>query len=470
HRVLLLERERFPRHQIGESLLPATVHGICTLLGVKGQLERAKFVRKNGGTFLWGLNQKPWSFGFSISPVLGDSAGFAYQVERAKFDQILLENARLKGVTIQEEAAVKRVISENGRVSGVEYTDDRGRKCTARARFVADASGNQSVIARNVGDRVFSKFFQNVALYCYFENGKRLPPPNHGNILCATFNQGWFWYIPLSDKLTSVGAVIGHEHAHQLKGGYEQAMRAFIDSCPIINEYLAGATRVTDGIYGAFRVRKDYSYSSTRFWRPGMVLVGDAACFVDPVFSSGVHLATYAGLLAARSINTVLNGAIDEARCFQEFESRYRREFSNFYQFLIAFYDINQDEESYFWHARKVLNTSEKANEAFVRLVAGVSEPDLALNGAAGYFEARKDIGRVFDSAGNTYVDALDADPAASDFNSQTLINDLLSEAAELQALGRRGSVRKTEKPAMPGGLIASPDGFRWREVPASEV
>src|SRR6185295_2961241 len=128
------------------------------------------------------------------------------------------------------------------------------------------------------------------------------------------------------------------------------------------------------------------SYCNTRFWKPGVVLIGDAACFIDPVFSSGVHLSTYSALLAARSINTCLRKELDEDRCFKEFEERYRREFSNFYQFLLAFYDMHEDEESYFWSARKVLETEESANEAFIRLVGGVSSSGEPLYDSADEF------------------------------------------------------------------------------------
>src|SRR5262249_48607078 len=156
------------------------------------------------------------------------------------------------------------------------------------------------------------------------------------------------------------------------------------------------ATRVTEGMYGEIRTRKDYSYTHNRFWIPGAVLVGDAACFIDPVFSSGVHLATYSALLAARSINTVLAGKLDEARCFEEFERRYRREYGHFYEFLVAFYDMHQQTESYFWKARKVLNTDERDNDAFVRLVAGMSaEAEPAFAGQH-YFEGRAGVGEAF--------------------------------------------------------------------------
>lgn len=124
-------------------------------------------------------------------------------------------------------------------------------------------------------------------------------------------------------------------------------------------------------MHGQVRVRKDYSYATNSFVKDGMLLAGAAACFVDPVFSTGVHLATYGGLLAARSINSVLGGELDEATVMAEFEGRYRREYGVFYVFLTAFYDMRQREESYFWEARKVTAFGETDLEAFATLAGG---------------------------------------------------------------------------------------------------
>jgi len=473
HRVLLLERERFPRHQIGESLLPATIHGICALLGVKEEVESQGFPRKNGGTFRWGKSPEPWTFNFTKRP--NDRYGYAYQVERAKFDDILLRNARKKGVDVREGPEVTGLLYEGERVAGVRYRDPEGREHQARARFVADTMGNKSHVAPSVGERVYSKFFQNVALYAYYENGKRLPPPNSGNILCAAFKSGWFWYIPLSDTLTSVGAVVAKEAAGRIRESPEEAMRSYIDECPIIRDHLSGARRVTSGIYGEHRIRKDYSYCNTRFWAPGLVLVGDAACFIDPVFSSGVHLATYSALLAARSINTCLRGdaSISEEAAFKEFEQRYRREFGKFYQFLIAFYDMVQDESSYFWTARKILNTEERDNEAFVSLVAGISEADEPLfqGGAAGYFDDRQGFGAYFgdmlareapELKGAATRPAAPVRPDPARFDADKFMQGFTGEIAQLQILAAMGERRPAERPLTQGGLVASADGFHW--------
>jgi FAD-dependent halogenase len=381
HRVVLLEKEAFPRYQIGESLLPSTVHGICRMIGVTDELAKAGFNRKLGGTFRWGASPEPWTFFFSTSQKMSaENALYAYQVERSKFDKILLDNARRLGAEVRENCSVTDIIEDADRVRGVSYITADGVEGQIRAKYVVDASGNKSRIYKHVGgERKYSEFFRSVALFGYFNGGKRLPAPNSGNILSAAFDSGWIWYIPLSDTLTSVGAVVRREMADKIKGDPETALLALIDECPLIKEYLRDAKRVTEGQYGELRVRTDYSYSNTKMWRPGMVLVGDAACFIDPVFSTGVHLATYSALLAARSINSAIAGTVDEEAGFREFEQRYMREYGTFYQFLVNFYDMHVSESSYFWTAKKITGDTAPELESFVNLVGGVSSGEAAL-------------------------------------------------------------------------------------------
>jgi halogenation protein CepH len=459
HRVLLLERDKFPRYQIGESLLPATIHGVCKILGLSEELKEAGFVRKLGGTFKWGTNPEPWTFAFSTASAISAPKAYAYQVERSKFDHMLLKNAAHNGVDVREQQVVKEIVFEEGRATGVEFLDERGNPRRANARYIIDASGNQSQIHRNVGQRIYSNFFQNLALFGYYENGYRFPPPRDGNIFCAAFKDGWFWYIPLSATLTSVGAVVSKECASLLKAGHEEAMANFIASCPEIADMLSNAKRITEGQYGQLRVRKDWSYSNERFWVPGLVLVGDAACFIDPVFSSGVHLATYSALLAARSINSILNDGMDETRCFEEFEKRYRREFRNFYEFLASFYDMHQNEDSYFWKARKILNTRQSTQEAFVSLVSGVSNlRDEELMVESHQLERIKEELEQLQNSDQ---------PAAPYFSAEkeAFLDTLVEEATQMQRQAHLGAMGDDEQPLFAGGLIPSADGFRWRET-----
>jgi halogenation protein CepH len=462
HRVLVLEKESFPRYQIGESLLPSTIHGTCRMTGVADQLAAAGFTRKRGGTFRWGANPDPWAFSFSVSPKMAGATSFAYQVQREKFDKILLDNAASKGAEVREQASVTDLIDGDDRVRGVLYTDAEGVEHQVFANFVVDASGHRSRIYKRVGGaRVYSDFFRSLALFGYFEGGKRLPPPNSGNILSAAFESGWFWYIPLSDTLTSVGAVVRREMAARVQGDPEEALKTLIDECPLVRDYLSEATRVTEGTYGQIRVRKDYSYHHTTFWRPGLALIGDAACFVDPVFSSGVHLATYSGLLAARSINCVLAGTVDEATAFHEFETRYRREYGVFYEFLMSFYDMHVDENSYFWSAKKVTQNQHSELEAFVDLVGGVSSADFGENDAESVAVRFKTGSAEFATAVDKMAD--DEEGSMVPLFKSSIVRQAMREGAAIQTRALLGADGGAEVPMFPGGLVPTEDGMRWK-------
>lgn len=379
HNVLLLEKDKHPRYQIGESLLPNTL-GVCKMLGVLPQVERAGFTPKTGGIWYWGRNQEGFGFDFGELPgARRFGKNWSYQVERRKFDKILIDHAKKTGVTVRERREVLGLLEEDGRIVGVRYRDPGGKKREARARYVADAGGNGAQLHKHVGERSYVEHFRNVALFCYYKGGRRMPAPRSGNILNVTFDKGWFWYIPLKPDLTSVGAVIPSRHAELLKGGHERAMKRFIDACPKIKEFLGDTPRVKTGVYGKFRVRKDWSYYTTKFWRPGLVLIGDAACFVDPLFSTGVHLATYSAALAARALDRCLRAqneqdAATEAQHLDEFEKAYQKEYGRICAFLIEFYDQNKTKEQYFEEAQKILHTQETDRQAFIRLVSGFAQ------------------------------------------------------------------------------------------------
>ncbi|WP_030024485.1 tryptophan 7-halogenase [Streptomyces monomycini] len=465
HRVLLLEREHFPRYQIGESLLPSTVHGIGRLLGVGDALREAGFTRKRGGTFRWGSSPEPWTFSFADSPGLGESTGYAYQVERTRFDELLLDHARQVGADVREGCTVRRVLRadgrDDGRVHGLAYRTPDGAESEVHARYVVDASGNTGRLHRAAGgERVYSPFFRNIAVFGYFENGRRLPPPNQGNILCAAFDGGWFWYIPLSDRLTSVGAVVHREHAGQVQGDPEQALAKLVDRCPLVRDHLADARRVTEGTYGAVRVRKDYSYCDTRFWAPGVALVGDAACFIDPVFSSGVHLATYAAMLTARSINTVLGTGMDERRAFDEFEARYRREYTVFHDFLAAFYTMQAPSDTYFQQARELTGGQAGAVASFINLVGGLASGDRALTDAGQVTDLLGTAAQVLDKSVRGYQPSTDGDP----WDESPMLGETFAQSDLLAEQGTAGGGFGETAPQFPGGLVATEDGLHWAE------
>lgn len=375
HRVLLLDREVFPRFQFGESLLPATIHGVCRLLGVTDELA-AEFRVKSGATFRWGADEEPWAFSFADSPRLTEATAFAYQAERRRFDEILLRNAQAKGVEVREGCAVTGVTEAGDRVTGLRYTDPGGEQHEVAARHVVDASGTGSSLSSGVGGtREYSETLRGVALFGYFGRCRQ-PAPYSGNTLIAAFDSGWFWYTPVTGGLTSVGAVVRPELAAKVEGDREQAFAALIAECPLIADLLAEASLVTAGGFGKLRVAANDAYAHTTFWRPGMVLVGDAACFADQVLATGVHLATHGALLAARSITSVLAGERDEASAMTEFEAGYRSEYEVLHDFLESFHDENINRENIFRYAKKVTGSEYADVEAFATLAAGLSSGD----------------------------------------------------------------------------------------------
>src|SRR5438552_16629210 len=372
HRVLVLERERFPRYHIGESLLSATLP-ILDAVGATPAIERHGFLRKPGGTFLWGRQPQPWSFWFREDP---GGRPHAFHVLRSEFDQLLLENARAHGADVRE-AHVVMAVETGGATPVVHVERAGGTRLTLTPRFVIDASGQTALIGRAESLRRFDQFFKNLAIFAYFRGAERLPGELSNHILSAAFPDGWFWYIPLHDGTMSVGAVVDTRRWREIAAeDTERTYRGLIARCPAIADRLARATLVSP-----VRVIRDYSYTSTRFTGPGFLLAGDAACFIDPVFSTGVHLACLAGFLGARAVDRILSGAAPEAEALAEYDAAYRGAFERYLRFLYFFYDHNEDPDSYFWTARRLLTHAPaelSTRAAFVRLVSGNGDWDAA--------------------------------------------------------------------------------------------
>jgi halogenation protein CepH len=365
-RVRVLERERFPRYHVGESLLSATLP-ILAHVGVLPAIEQAGFIRKPGGTFLWGTTPEPWTFWFREDP---GGYGHAYHVVRAEFDAILLRHAAREGAEVTEGCTVEGV-EGTGPLRVTARCED-GTPLVVEATHVVDASGQHALIGRRAQLREYNPFFKNLALWSYFTGAARLEEPFTDNIFSAAFGDGWCWYIPLHDGTMSVGAVVDaarwreRTRAEDLEATY----RALLDACVPVARMLAGAHQVAP-----VRVIRDYSYSSTRFHDGGAVLVGDAACFIDPVFSTGVHLACLAGLLAAEALERTLGGE-PVAAAFADYDAAYRRAFERYRRFVTFFYNHHQATDSYFWQARKLVDPGAELSlrEAFVRLVAGTND------------------------------------------------------------------------------------------------
>ena len=366
HQVVLLERERFPRHHIGESLLPASIP-VLEELGVLPAIQQAGFLPKWGATMVWGKENTPWSWYFRET---NQQHPHAYQVWRPHFDQLLLDNSRTHGVEVREGYTVREVLFEHGRAVGVRFTTDDAAEHVAHARFIVDASGQSALLGRQLDVRRWDPLFQNLAVYGYFAGAQRLPDPDETNILVESYPHGWFWNIPLHTGWMSVGAVVdSHSGQEGMRhSGQQHFLIEQIAQAPYTRQMLQEANLVS----GPF-VLKDWSYVSDEVVGDGYILVGDAACFVDPLFSSGVHLALMAGVLAAAYVTTSLKDPSLREAAGRVYKDLYYKEYGHFHDMAALFYSSNRTLDSYFWEARRLLggNGHLSPRQAFIHAVAG---------------------------------------------------------------------------------------------------
>ena len=365
-RVLLLERERFPRAHVGESLLPASIP-VLEELGVVPAVEQAGFLPKWGATMVWGRSRQPWSWYFRET---NRSHPHAYQVWRAEFDKILLDNSREKGVDVREGRHVSEVVFRDGRAAGVRFRDEGGQERVAEAQLVIDASGQNGLVGRQLGLREWDSFFQNLAVYGYFDSGKRLASPDENNIFIEACPDGWLWNIPLPGGCSSVGAVVDSAAGQAgINGaGARNFLLEQVGQAPYMSEMLRSGTLRDDPA-----VVRDWSYVCRPMVGNGYILAGDAACFVDPLFSSGVHLALMSGVMAAAWVMSALADAGIAGPAGMVYQELYLKEYTHFRELARLFYSSNRTADSYFWEARRILEADESLSprNAFIRAVAG---------------------------------------------------------------------------------------------------
>lgn len=362
-RVLVLERARMPRPHIGESLLPGVLPYLDAL-GVREEIERAGFERKEGQTFVWGRDRTPWEIDFRELDVYP----YAYFVDRGRFDQILFDHARRSGAEAREESTVTRLLFERGRAVGVSYRSKDGEEREERARFVIDASGQSALTARG-GDLIRPvRGLKNVALWSYWEGAARLPDHRRAHILTTSVPEGWIWVIPLGDR-TSVGVVTSRAtRADRDAQGATAWYEGVIQRSEPVRALLAGAKRI-EGVTGA----RDWSYRARRVAGPGILLAGDAACFIDPILSTGVHLAMTAGYWSAACVHSALAEPRHEAFLARFYEETIFAAYRELLAQVKAFYRAEGRRDSVYWTSKQILRTSAvRPDLAFLFITAGL--------------------------------------------------------------------------------------------------
>jgi flavin-dependent dehydrogenase len=302
HAVTLFERDRFPRYHVGESLIPGT-YWVLERLGIIPALESGGFVEKHSVQFV--TEEGKVSAPFYFADYKADASAQTWQVTRREFDRLMLDNARAKGVDVQEGVRVLEVLFEEGRAVGVRVAGESGGERSVRCRVVVDAAGQSGMIQDRLGLRQWDPDLKKAAIWTYWKGAVRETGRDAGAtlVLQTQGKKGWFWYIPLADDITSVGVVADQEFLFQGRSSKDPAAiyAEELARCPGLVPRLAAAERVEP-----FRVAKEYSYRSSQVAGDGWVLVGDALGFLDPLYSSGILLALKSGALAADAIDAGL--------------------------------------------------------------------------------------------------------------------------------------------------------------------
>lgn len=329
-KVLVLEKEVFPRFHIGESLLPYN-RGIFEELGLMPKLQAAGFPRKFGAQFFIGNGSKAVKFVFAtgVFTRIKDTI----QVERAKFDDILLKHAAESGVEVREGWTVTR-FEENDDAVAVDATDPAGQSHRLTARFLVDASGRGNLTGNQEGIRVIHPNLRKLAVFGHFHHVRRDEGPTGGDTLIVRLQDRWFWLIPVSAEKTSVGCVM--DQAEFARAGlspaeiFEKSWR----SSPVMVSRMASAERV-----GSIQATGDFSYHNKRYVGKRLLRVGDAAGFMDPIFSAGVFLAMYSGRMAARVLIPLLDqGGRTSAARLNAYEKRLKSSMKFYWEMVHKFY------------------------------------------------------------------------------------------------------------------------------------
>ena len=354
HRVLLLEREKFPRYHVGESLLPFS-YGPLERLGMIPRLRQSAFVKKYSVLFVSqnGRASQPFYF---FNRYDKDTVAQTWQVLRSEFDEILLNHARSKGAVVMEETTVKELLREpcssqpaesnqslltsdaTGKVAGVSAQLKSGEIVEFRAPITLDCSGRESFAAVRNNWRIKDPFLNKVAVWTYYQGSKREPGIDEGQTTVAFVpDKGWFWHIPQHNDMVSVGVVA--EGKYLAREGVRDPAAMFqreIGENLWIKDHLSVGEQV-----GPYYLTSEYSFHVRHCGAEGLLLVGDAFCFLDPVFSSGLMLALKSGVMAGDAVHEALVAHDISPLRFSEYATQLRTGIENMRKLVYAFYNPN---------------------------------------------------------------------------------------------------------------------------------
>jgi FADH2-dependent halogenase len=347
-RVVVFEREKFPRFHIGESLLPFSMKAF-TRLGLQEKFLSAGFMKKYGGEIMSACSDTGTRFYFKDG--YRSQTDHAYQVTRSDFDKVLLEHAAESGAEVHEQTVISNVMfradevilsyksvscNEVGSARCADRTSQRDVPTTegeVRARYLVDASGRTSVLGRQFKIKKTYDHLQKLSIFAHYDGVWR-PEGIDGTltVLIRAVDR-WFWLIPLADERTSVGVVLDSETFRKSQLNADDFLEQALAEQPTIAKRMTNARRVSKTF-----VEADFSYRSARLHGDRWLLTGDAAGFIDPIFSSGVFLAVFSGEKCADALNEVLDHPRKTKRLFGRYERSVNRAMDVYLRFVNAWY------------------------------------------------------------------------------------------------------------------------------------
>ncbi len=355
-RVVMVEKDHHPRFHIGESLLPCNA-ALFDALGVREQVERIG-MPKYGIEFVSPTHAHTSCVEFKDA--WDDKFPYSWQVRRSDLDELLFRHAAAQGATTLEGCRVREVqFDAEGATVGAVMDDGSQRQW--RTRFVVDASGRDTLLANKLRCKQKNKAHDTAALFGHFRNARRLPGKLEGNISICWFEHGWFWFIPLADGTTSVGAVAW---PYYLKSRDKPLKEFFLDTiamCPVLVERLKDAELVDDAVHAT----GNYAYTATHCSGERYLMLGDAFAFIDPMFSSGVYLAMQSAFDGAEVVAATLDRPREAAAARRRYEKKMRlgpREYSWF-----IYRVTNPTIREMFMYPRNIL----RGKQALMSLLAG---------------------------------------------------------------------------------------------------
>jgi len=332
---VIVEKSIHPRPHVGESLVPSTTR-VFTEIGFLPKMEQAGFVRKYGAAWHPTRTVGEFAIEFAEFPQPGVNQDYTYHVDRARFDSLLLKHAEELGSKVICGVPVKKVIFEDGFARGA-LCSVGGQEVELEARIVVDATGRDTLLGRQLRIKRKDELFNQFVVHAWYTGVNRGQGVTEDfiHIYFLPIERGWVWQIPITDTVTSVGVVAEREVFRSSKRDLANYFDRHVRSTPDIERAMKDARRINE-----FKQEGDYSYAMDRFAGDGYVLVGDAARFVDPIFSSGVSVASHSAKFASDAVRTALDRGDYSASMFEEYETTLRRGVSVWYEFICLYYKL----------------------------------------------------------------------------------------------------------------------------------